>query len=866
MEAAVAPALLERESELSVLEEALGSVDVRGGGRIVVVAAEAGGGKTALLRRFSSGLSRRVLWGACDPLFTPRPLGPLVAVGEAVGGGFEEVVMRGAVPHEVVSALARELTAQPATVLVLDDVHWADEATLDVFRLLTRRIDAVPALVVATYRDDELERDRPLRRVLGELATANLVRRLKLAPLSRAAVIELAAPRGVDPEELYRKTGGNPFFVAEALVERVGEIPETVRDAVLARVSLLSAEAKSLLEAVAIIPQQAELWLLEAIAGPRVDSLDECLACGILLSGTTGVSFRHELARLAVENSVPVNRRVELHRRALRALAGTADPARLAHHAEGAADAVAVLRYAPVAGARAAEAGAHREASAQYARALRFGDGLSVAERAELLELRARACYTTDQYDDGIAALEEAVECRRALGEPLRQGAALRFLSEFLWCPGRTEESRRRAREAVDLLEQLPPSSELASAYQNLGALCGADMRGDEAIAWGRRAIELAGTLGDLATVLDAQGTVGICSGDYQLLERTIERAVQAGLATQAGAAYNLVSDMAVENHRPDARRYLDEGLAFCSERGLELLRLYQLAWAAKLALDEGRWAEAADEAAQILRIPRTSTTPRINALVVLALVRARRGDPEVQPLLDEAWELAEPTGELPRLGPVAAARAEVAWLTGNGEGVVPATEIAYALALDRGAPWLIGELACWRARAGTDEDVPAGAAEPYALELAGTRREAAACWRELGRPYASALALVASTADADLRSSLSELQVLGARPAAGIVARRLRDLGARGLPRGPRPATRSNPASLTPREVEVLELVVDGLRNAEIARRLFLSVKTVDHHVSAILRKLGVRSRGEAATAAVTQKLIELESSRRRA
>jgi DNA-binding CsgD family transcriptional regulator/tetratricopeptide (TPR) repeat protein len=714
----------------------------------------------------------------------------------------------------------------------------------------------VPTLLVATYRDDELDRGHPLRRVLGELATSDLVARLKLAPLSQEAVAALAEPHDVDPEELYAKTGGNPFFVVEAIATGAEQIPDTVRDAVLARAAPLSPPAKLLLEAVAIVPQQAELWLLEAIFEPQLRGLDECLASGMLVSRPAGVAFRHELARLAFEDSLSPHRRVELNRRALLALVGASDPARLAHHAEGAGDAVAVLQFAPAAGARAAELGAHREAAAQYARALRFGDRLSPTERAELLELRAQACYLTDQYDDGIAALEEAVECRRATGDRLREGAALSFLSEFLWCPGRIEESRARGREAVELLEQLPPSAELGSAYANLAHLSSADVRGTEAVAWAGRSIEIAEQAGDVETALHASGTLALCTGDYAMLDRSLERAFREGAHGHAGRLYSLLTVLAVENHHRAARDYVDAALGHSSEWGIELSRLYQLAHSARLALDEGRWSEATEPAAQILRIPRTSTTPRINALVVLALVRARRGDPDVHPLLDEAWLLAEPTGELPRLGVVAAARAEVAWLTGRHDAIGPATEETLELALDRQAKWLIGELACWRARAGMAEAAPPGAAEPFALELAGDHRGAGDLWAGLGRPYAAAMACASAPDDDLLRSALETFQQLGAQPAAAIVARRLRDRGARGLPRGPRPATRRNPASLTPREVEVLRLVVDGLRNAEIAERLYLSVKTVDHHVSAILRKLGVRSRGEAATTAVTQGL----------
>jgi predicted ATPase len=362
----------------------------------VLVGGEAGVGKTALLRRFCEECREpaRILWGACDPLFTPRPLGPLLAVAEGAGGELEKVVASGVMPHEVVAALVRELRAQAPTVFVLEDLHWADEATLDVLRLLARRVETVPALIVASYRDDELDRSHPLRIVLGELATSQTVGRLKLSALSPSAVAQLADAQAVDADELYRKTAGNAFFVVEVLAARAEEIPDTVRDAIFARAARLSAPAKRLLEAVAVVPPQAELWLLEGIAGESIDALDECLMSGMLTSVTAGVAFRHELARLAIEESVPLNRRLDLHHKALTALADppgtTPDLARLSHHAEAAGDVDAVLRFAPAAAARAASLGAHREAAAQYARALRFGERLPLAERAELLERRSR--------------------------------------------------------------------------------------------------------------------------------------------------------------------------------------------------------------------------------------------------------------------------------------------------------------------------------------------------------------------------------------------------------------------------------------------------------------------------------------------
>jgi DNA-binding CsgD family transcriptional regulator len=803
----------------------------------------------------------RILSGGCDPLFTPRPLGPLLVVAESAGGELEQVVERGVLPHEVVAALARELRARGPTVFVLEDVHWADEATLDVLRLLARRVDSVPALVVASYRDDELSRTHPLRIVLGELATNQAVRRLKLGALSPAAVARLAEPHGVDSDELYRKTGGNPFFVVEVLASAGDRVPGTVSDAVFARRARLSGPARRLLEAVSILLPQAEVWLLEALAGETIDGLDECLTSGMLASVPAGVAFRHELARLAVESSLAPNRRVELHRRALDALAhpptGARDMARLAYHAEASGNADAVVRFAGAAAGVAGALGAHREAAAQYARALRFGDRLPAGERAELLEHRSHECYLTDQYDEGIAALEEALEIRRSLGDRLKEGDALRRLSEFLWCPGRTAESNRCATDAVALLEALPPGRELAWAYANLALNCLSAACWEEAVVWGERAVAVAEGLGAPDIAAHALATVGACT-DYGRLEEALERALRSGLSDQVGHIYIPLVIIAVEQRRhPEAVRHLQAGLAYCSDRGLELYRLYLLAFRARLELDQGRWSEAADSAAAVLRIPRSSNRPRIESLVVLARVRARRGDPEVWPLLDEAWELAEPTKELPRLGPVAAARAEAAWLEGDRDAVSEATEGPLALARQRRAPWLVGELAAWRRRAHLDGEIATDAAEPYALQLAGRPTEAAERWRELGCPYEAALALADADEEEPLRRAHAELKALDAAPAVAIVARRLRERGARGVPRGPRPRTRNNPAGLTARELEVLALLADGLRNAQIAERLVVSAKTVDHHVSAILRKLAVRTRGEAGAEAARLGLI---------
>jgi len=804
------------------------------GSRLAFVGGEAGVGKTALVRAFSGRVGGPVLRGACENLTTPTPFGPFLDLGLDLADE----------PRRVAAAVLEELERAP--LLVLEDVHWADSATLDVLRVLGRRIDGTGALVLATYRDDEVAGDHPLRVVLGELATSRSVARLAVPRLSVDAVRELAAPHGADGDAIHRLTNGNAFYVTEVLAAGAATLPASVRDAVLARTVSLSAGARRLLDAVAVVPGEAELWLLAEIARTEVEHLDECLDAGMLRAGREAVSFRHELARLAVDGAIAPHRRRALHAAVLAALAappdGVPDASRLAHHAEEAGDTAAVLRHARAAARHAAATSAHREATAQYARVLRHADGLDAAQRAGLYDRYADEALVTGRNEESISARLSALALYRELSDELRVGETLSRLTNAYTRLGRNQEAEDASREAIEVLESLPPGRELAWAYavQAYARMLSRDNA--EGVAWGRKAVAAALDAGDRE--VETYGLImagssllmsGLIDAGVRELERALALARALGEEVFTMSALNMLGTGLGEMMELEpAERYLRECIAFTEAH--ELWPAYVRAWLALVHVYRGRWDEGASVAGLVLR-GAPDPISRITGLIALGRVRARRGDPGAFDALDEALDLAQPGGHLQRLGHLHAARAEAAWLTGDEGRTVEEASAVYELALEKRHFWFAGELAYWQWRAGALAVAPDWVAEPYRLQLEGDAQAAAEAWRQRLCPYEAARTL----ADAGDEAALVDLERLGARPAAAVLRRRL------GL-RGPRQTTRENPAGLTTRELQVLELIAEGLQNRAIAERLVLSHRTIDHHVSAVLRKLSARTRAEAA------------------
>ncbi|MCM0678365.1 LuxR C-terminal-related transcriptional regulator, partial [Micromonospora phytophila] len=659
---------------------------------------------------------------------------------------------------------------------------------------------------------------------------------------------------------VYGVTGGNPLLVAEMLATAAVGVPPTVRDLMLSRLSGMSPAAREVAGLVSVVPSCVEPTVLDT----RAAGVDECMAHGVLTATGDRLGFRHELLRRAVEESLSPVRRAALHAEVLAALNGRpgVDPARMVHHAHHAGDPVAVLRWAPVAARQASELGAYRQATAHYATALECAAVLPDADRAGLLEAYSVAAYLGGRAPEALTARRQALALREARGDTAEIGVGLRWVSRFAWWTGRTAEAREAGVRAVEVLRTLPPGRELAMAYSNLSQLY---MLADEdgaAIEWGGRAIELAGRCGDRETELHARVNIGsarLQRGEPEgvaELTRAYEEAAAAGLDDHAGRALVNLACTSVDWAAYDtAERAMADVLAFTAARDLDGYGRHVLGNRARLRLARGDWAAALADADHALAGRDQPGGSLIGGLTTRGIIAARRGQPGAYADLILAAERGYATDELQFVAPASAALSEWFWLAGDPDRAAAEAKRGLEVAQRGGQPWFLGELAFRLWRAGGLSEAPAGAARPYRLLIDGDWRGAADEWRGRGCPYPAAEALSCGDADA-IVEALGVFDAFGAVVPARRLRADLRSLGLR-VPRGPRPSTAADPTGLTARQLEVLRLLADGLSNAQIARQLTVSAKTVDHHVSAILGKLGVASRGLAAAAARDRGLV---------
>jgi DNA-binding CsgD family transcriptional regulator/tetratricopeptide (TPR) repeat protein len=850
--------LVERSEQLRIMRGVFDSAR-RGAGCTVLISGEAGIGKTSLLRAFVDDLDRRarILWGACDDLSTPRMLGPFRDMASQPGHDLGDP---GLDRDRFIDALMAYLRrpASPA-VIVVEDVHWADNASLDVIRYLARRVDGLPAVLALSYRDDELAPTHPLRRIFGSL-NHSAVRRVPLRGLSAESVGRLAAEAGLEPARVVSLVGGNPFYLAEVIASAGSWVPASVEDAVLTRVNRLSLAARELLQVLSVIPGGAGADLTEKLGEPLGQQLQDARRAGVLDESGGHVRFRHELARRAVEASLPHAQRIDCNRRVLEALlAMGADASLIVHHAAAAGDDAAVAGYAPSAAAAALAAKSYREAATLAALALERRPNTADPEAtARLHGCAARALFAINRLSEAAGHADQAVTIWDRMGaRPVELADALLISAALSTSVGKPSAAAAKAERALGVLEPLEPGPELALCYSTLGSQhC---VRGEFAssIIWCDRAIEVADSLNlpeIRARALSYRGLARLSTGDdggFGDMRDGVVLAQQVDHGDYLStAAHNLgVALIRTERH-VEAKVYLDIAERAAREHGLTRAAFFIEGKQCQILMLRGEWEPAERRLRALLAAEGDPGANAAPPLSFLGRILARRGEDQADEVIERAWSLASATGEQQKMASAGGARIEAAWLRGDDEAVRRLGRELVELAIGIGHPYLHAEALRYLRRVGTDVTAFPGCPPAFAAGLAGEWSRAAQLWTQADNPYEMALELLEAPQPTAAFEGLRTLDRLGASAAAARARRWLHERGVTGIPRGARRRTLANPGALTDRQLDVLRQAAEGLTNAQIAARLVVSKRTVDNHMAAILLRLGVSSRQQAVRA----------------
>jgi DNA-binding CsgD family transcriptional regulator/tetratricopeptide (TPR) repeat protein len=852
--------LLERAESLQLLSNGFRKV-LDGEGHTIFICGEAGIGKSSVVRRFIGQVESdcEVLIALCDSLFTPRPLGVLYDLvmqsNRVLGGTLDISLPRTELFAQFPEAIA---ASHKPVVLVVEDIHWGDDASLDFIKFFARRILHLPCLFILTYRDNEITLQHPLRNVLGELP-AGTFSRISLSPLSMNAVQALATIKGYKGEDVYTITGGNPFYVNEVLESYSPGIPENIKDAILTVYSRQKENTKNLWEILSIMPEGLEHGWLEKIDPKWEEAVENCFAAGVLLVRNNRTVFKHELYRRTIEASLSPFKRIELNKKLLElflpAFESSGAIERIVHYAKNAADNTLVTRFAPIAARQAIDVGARREAAKLYRAAIDYAIDHDPHNLVQLFEAYAYECYITNQIREAIIYQTKALAIWQTLGNTERVGNSQRFLSRLWWYDGYRKEAEMFALESIATFQDLPSSKSKAMAYSNLSQL---HMLADDrqgCVEWGRKAIDMAIEIGDEETRSHALNNVGAVElkapalekEGLRLLEESLQIALRNSFHEHAARAYtNLISGFLWRKNYDLAEYYLQEGLEYCRQHDLHSWQWYKLSCKARVMLEKGDWPAAAGMARSQLAGATQPGLVRIVALTIDATIQVRRGHAEAPTVLHEAKRLAFLLNEHLRVIPVVVACLEYEWITGSN--LITEEELATAFSMMKNSEniWLNSEFDFWlKIARGAESGLPE-LFEPYSYLREGKATKAAIFWRQKGCPYEVALALISGVED-QKREALVILQQLGADAVYSRIKQEMRSAGIRNIPRGMRNSTLSNPAQLTSRELDVLKLLKTGASNKEIAATLFISAKTVDHHISSILFKLDASSRTKA-------------------
>ncbi len=850
--------LLEREHELALMSRLLSDLS-SAGGKVVLIRGEAGIGKSSLVAEFAETHAEQlnVLWGACDDLFIPQPLGPFWDMARSEPELKASVANgdRARLLETVMDLLSRSLRAN---VVVIEDTHWADEATLDAIKYLGRRIGRTNGLLVLTYRTGEVDYDHPLRAVIGDLPVENMVR-IEVHGLSLASVSSMIGNTSLDASEVTQATGGNPFLVTELASAEMDKIPSSLEDSVIARVRKLSVGAQEMLKTLALSPEPIPLPDALGLTGVDEGRLDECERRGLLDVTGGRVAFHHDLIRRAIEAAMSDGERTAKYRTLLQDLPEETHPCLLIHCAVEVKDIDRLVELAPKSARYAAAAGGHHQAVEDFRELAPYLDRFEPEALGLLLDEWAREEFLVDNVTAAISLNESALSYYRQVGDRAAESRALAQAAHLHENAGHRAEAEELARQAVEVLGPNPDGADLARALEVNAYLHTMAGNVDAVPDLVKRTLNAGGDDIDQRILIRSLNHRGIVANISNYpdgrsdLDEAWKRAEAAGeWYEESRALFNHAWAAAEFRDLPIASDYIVRAVASGARHELPMLEAYAKAMHARILELKGEWAQAEDMATDLLE---SMALSQMVVLPVLGIIAARRGRPSAKETLDRAWQMSIVANENQRLAPAAAALAEYAWLSGEPVAAMSEFKSVMQIELDKGFRYSPGAIAFWLWKLGELTDIPDGIAEPYRLIMEDRAAEAADIFQARGVPYERALALMHADRASQLES-LELLETLGATAVAAKLRSALRSQGI-SVPRGKGRQTRRHAAGLTARQAEVLSLLEEGLTNTEIADRLFVSPRTVENHVSALLTKLNAPTREKAVSRARSEGLL---------
>ncbi len=857
--------LIERAGFLSSLNNKFEDIK-EGEGHCVLISGEAGIGKTSLVRAFCREKKdeAKVYQGTCDALFTPRPLAPLHDIAwqlkSDVWGDIGETADRAT----LFTSFFQELSVQKQpTLIVFEDIHWADEATLDFIKFFARRITHIRCLFILTYRHDEIHSRHTLRNVLGQLPNDSFTR-MHLTPLSKESVEQLAVEKGYSGEDVYSISGGNPFYVHEILASYSQGVPENVKDSILSVFNRLDEMTRRVWELLSVLPTGFEIEYLEKIEPTYAAAIENCLDFKILVLKKRLICFKHELYRRTIESSLSPYLRLSLNKKILdlfrESFEQNHETERIVHHAKNANAYDLVVQYAPLAAKQAASLGAHIEACKLYYSAIEYYHGTDKNLLLQLYELYAYECYLTNQNKNAIIYVGKALNLWKEKNDLEKMGNCMRFLSRLWWYEGNRKKAESFAEQAIDVLANQPSSKAKAMAFSNMSQLKAMSDQMKECMAWGEKAIAIANEIADeepQVHALNCMGSLLMTISPFEqkgidMLQQSLDMALKNSYHEHVARAYTALGSNAVSmKDYAFARKNLEDGINYCEAKDLNALKSYMLGWRARLDLETGNCEEAYINANNLLKNDNLLPVIRIVVLTVLATIKMRRGEEDALPLVLQAQKAALDTMELQRIMPALSASLEYEWLT--GKHIVETEALDQTINMIRQLEKVSkrNKFYYWLQKTRKNYLPVEERYEGFEITNAAMARKEASIWEKAGCPYERALNLFEGNEE-DKREAISIVQGMGAHAVYEKMKFEMRASGIKSIPRGIRKTTQSNPALLTGRELDVLQLLKEGMQNKEIAAKLFISAKTVDHHISSIFLKLDVNSRTKAVQEAI--------------